>query len=256
MISGATLGWHNYIQNSRLILDSADKLFDQIGVEMRMTDELSYAPIQDLASILSYQRITSATTLKERLLSLPYLQKELLTHKSISSIYVAYDDGSFFLVRPLRTEAMGKAFKAPAGAAYLVQSLERIAGQPMRALYLFLDASLTEIGRTPRPDYRYDPRDRDWYQRAVREGRLVRTDPYIFFTTREVGVTFSHPGANGHSVVGVDATLEDVSRLLLSHKVTPSSRMVWFDRNERVIAFDQPELLIQRAADNGQGERL
>jgi HD-GYP domain-containing protein (c-di-GMP phosphodiesterase class II) len=254
VISGAALGWHNYIQNSRMILDSADKLFDQVGVEMRMTVELSYAPMQDLASIFAYQPITRATTLKERLLSLPYLQKELLKHKSVESMYVAYDDGSFFLVRPLRTEETGKAFKGPAGAAYLVQSLERKAGQPLRALYIFLDASLTEIGRMPRADYRYDPRDRDWYRRAVREGRLVRTDPYIFFTTRELGVTFSHPAANGHSVVGVDATLEDVSRMLLSHKATPSTRMVWFDRNEQVIAFDQPELLIQRAVDNGQGE--
>jgi hypothetical protein len=88
----------------------------------------------------------------------------------------------------------------------------------------------------------------------IQNSRLVRTDPYIFFTTRELGVTFSYRGANGHSVVGVDATLEDVSRLLLSHKVTPSSRMVWFDRNEQVITFDQPEQRIQRAVDNGQGE--
>jgi len=254
VIAGAILGWHSYVQNSRLILDSADKLFDHIGVEMRMADELSYAPMQDLASLLAYQRIATATTLKERLFSLPYFHKELLMHKTISAIYVGYDDGSFFQVRPLRTEAMGKAFKAPAGAAYLVRSLERTVGQPLRGLYVFFDASLTEVGRTPLTDYRYDPRERGWYQQAMLEGRLVRTAPYIFFTTREVGVTFSQPAANGHSVVGVDATLEDLSRLLLSHKVTPSTRMVWFDKNERVIAFDQPELLIKRAADNGQDE--
>jgi len=254
VISGATLGWYNHTQNSRLILDSADKLFDQIEVEMRMTVELSYAPIQNLTSVFAYQRITGATTLKERLLSLPYLHEELLMHKSIASIYVAYDDGSFFLVRPLRTESMRKAFTAPDDAAYLVQSVERVPGQPMRGMYLFFDASLTEISRTPRTDYRYDPRDRDWYQRAVREGRLVRTDPYIFFTTRELGLTFATRGANGHSVVGVDATMGDVSRLLLSRKITPSTRMVWFDSNEQVIAFDQPEHLMQRVVDNGQGK--
>ncbi|MCK9197273.1 MAG: hypothetical protein M0P16_09860 [Syntrophales bacterium] len=254
LISGATLGWYNHTQNSRLILDSADKLFDQIEVEMRMTVELSYAPIQNLTSIFAYQRITGATTLKERLLSLPYLHEELLTHKSIASIYVAYDDGSFFLVRPLRTEAMRKAFTAPANAAYMVQSVERTAGRPIRGLYLFFDASLTEISRAPRADYRFDPRDRDWYQRAVREGRLVRTDPYIFFTTRELGMTFSRRSGNGHSVVGVDATMEDASKLLLSRKITPSTRMVWFDSNEQVIAFDQPEYLMQRVVDNGQGK--
>ncbi|MEI7638495.1 MAG: HD domain-containing phosphohydrolase [Syntrophus sp. (in: bacteria)] len=254
LISGATLGWYNHTQNSRLILDSADKLFDQVEVEMRMTVELNYAPIQNLTSIFAYQRITGATTLKERLLSLPYLHEELLTHKSIASIYVAYDDGSFFLLRPLRTEAMRKAFTAPADAAYMVQSVERTAGRPIRGLYLFFDASLTEISRTPRADYRYDPRDRDWYQRALREDRLVRTDPYIFFTTRELGLTFSRRSGNVHSVVGVDATMENTSRLLLSRKITPSTRMVWFDRNEQVIAFDQPEHLMQRVVNNGQGK--
>jgi len=255
VIAGAILGWHNYIQNSRLILNSADKLFDHIGAEVRMTVELNNARIHDLASILACQTITGATTLKERLLNLPYFQKELMTHESLSAIYVGYDDGSFFLVRPLRTEAEKKAFKAPAGSAYLVQSLERTAGQPLRGLYLFLDASLTEISRTPQADYsKYDPRNRNWYQQAVRKKRLVCTDPYIFFTTREVGVTFSQPAANGHSVVAVDATMEEVSKILLSLKVTPSSRLVWFNRDERVIAFDQPEQLIQRTVDNGQGE--
>ena len=254
VVAGATLGWYNYIQNSRLILDSADKLFDQIALEMRMTVETTYAPMQDLASIFAYHRITDAATLQERLLSLPSLHEELLTHKSIAAIYVGYDNGSFFLVRPLRTEAIRNVFKAPAGAAYLVQSLERSAGRPLRGMYLFLDDGLAEIGRTLQPDYRYDPRDRDWHRQAVRKGRLVRTDPYIFFSTRELGVTFAQRGANRHSVIGVDATMEDVSRLLLSRKVTPSARLVWFDRNEQVIAFDQPEQLIQRAVvDKGQG---
>ncbi len=254
VFSGLTLGWYNHLQNSRLILDSADKLFDQVEVEMRMTVELYYAPIHNLTSIFAYQRITGATTLKERLLSLSYLPEELLTQKSIASIYVAYDDGSFFLIRPLRTEAMRKAFTAPADAAYLVQSVERTAGEPMRGVYIFFDEARTEIGRTTRADYRFDPRDRDWYQRALREDRQIRTDPYIFFTTRELGVTFSRRSANGRGVVGVDATMEDISSLLLSRKITPSTRMVWFDGNEQVIAFDQPELLMQRIVDDGQGK--
>jgi len=253
IIAGTILGWHNYLQNTRLILETADKLFAQLGAEMRMKEEVNYASLKELVSAMSYQQINQTVTLAERLNLMPYLREELRSHPSISSLYFGYDDGSFFLVRPLRAAAMRSKFAAPPGAEYLVQSVERIPGKAARKLYLFFDAALKEIGRVPRADYTYDPRHRHWYRQAVQAGRLVYTDPYVFFTTREIGVTFSRRSANGHSVVAVDATLEEVSKLLLSRRITPSSRMVWFDGQERVMALDQPELLIKQAVDNGRG---
>lgn len=64
----------------------------------------------------------------------------------------------------------------------------------------------------------YDPRNRPWYRNAVK-GRGVRwSEPYIFRTTRDLGITASlalspTPGKSGE-VVGVDIMLKDLSRFL------------------------------------------
>ncbi|MBK8963838.1 MAG: hypothetical protein IPM75_12370 [Candidatus Competibacteraceae bacterium] len=41
------------------------------------------------------------------------------------------------------------------------------------------------LRRDSRPDYAFDPRARPWYQAARRQSGRIRTDPYLFFTTRE-----------------------------------------------------------------------
>ena len=42
-----------------------------------------------------------------------------------------------------------------------------------------------------RPGYVFDPRTRPWFQLARGNDRPVLTEPYVFFTTREVGTTLA-----------------------------------------------------------------
>jgi hypothetical protein len=66
-------------------------------------------------------------------------------------------------------------FKAPANAAYLVQSIERGAGASLRGAYVFLDNTLATVERREVPDYVFDPRTRGWYQQAVATSHQVKT---------------------------------------------------------------------------------
>mgnify|MGYP001576690712 CR=1 FL=1 len=63
----------------------------------------------------------------------------------------------------------------------------------------------------------YDPRKRPWYQNAVSQKEIVWSDPYIFRTTRDVGITASmrlNSGTGSREVVGIDIMLKDMSHLL------------------------------------------
>ena len=139
---------------------------------------------------------------------------------------------------------MRQSFGAPPDAAFLVQSV--IAGdRPVAGRYLFLNAQLGVIRNEPRPNYRYDPRTREWYRRAMASAALVRTDPYIFFTTREVGTTLAKRTPSGSAVVGVDITLQTLSRHLAESRVTFSSRLALVDRLGFVIAHPDSARLVR-----------
>ena len=101
----------------------------------------------------------------------------------------------------------------------------------------------------PRPDYQFDPRTRDWYRQALVSAGPIRTPPYAFFTTREIGTTLAQKSVDGRSVVGVDITLRDLSRGLAQSRVTPSARMVLVDRHGLVIAHPDPGQLVRSAPD-------
>lgn len=240
VLSGGVLGWYNYSQSTRMLMVSSTRLFDRISAELEDTVDRVYAPLRTFTDLFSHQRVNDARTLDERLKSLPYISEALKSNEQMDAVYVGYDDGDFFLVRPLRSAAARQAFKAPGNAAYLVQSMEYEAGRPPVGRYLYFNAALTEIRREIRTDYQYDPRTRDWYTLAAASpGKLIRTVPYLFFALQQPGVTLARTSANGHSIVAVGITLAQLSQVLVKERVTPSSQLAWFGEDGTVLAYDQ-----------------
>lgn len=59
---------------------------------------------------------------------------------------MGYGDGDFFLIRSLASRAVALAVQAPAGARFLVQSMER-QGRAARPTFIFFDEWLQELER-------------------------------------------------------------------------------------------------------------
>lgn len=89
--------------------------------------------------------------------------------------------------------------------------------RPGRVTWLDLDGSGAETARAEVADD-YDPRLRPWYQAAAKQSGIVWGAPYIFRTTRELGITASRTltprTGGGVEVVGIDIKLSDLSRFL------------------------------------------
>ena len=81
-------------------------------------------PVRRFAEILAQDPIVRARTLDSRLEALPLMVHAFDDAAPVAAVYAGYDDGSFFLVRPLRDASERSAFAAPEGAAFLVQSVE------------------------------------------------------------------------------------------------------------------------------------
>jgi phosphoserine phosphatase RsbU/P len=250
-IAGVAIVGYGYRATSRLLLAAGDEEFLRIAEHTAERVRNLLAPARLLVELLARHPLTRAGTLAGRLEALPLLTGALAAHPEISAVYIGFGNGDFFLVRSL-SGPVRQTLRAPAGASFLVQSLAGT-DRPAPGRYLYLDRLLGVVRDEPRPDYRFDPRTRDWYRQATETEALVRTSPYVFFTTREIGTTLAQGSGTNGAVVGVDITLQELSRHLAQSRVTPSAQIALVDRLGFVIAHPDPARLVRSAPGGNPG---
>lgn len=99
---------------------------------------------------------------------------------------------------------------------------------------------------TPPSDF--DPRERDWYQRAVQEKDTIVTAPYVDAQTGDLVVTFAHPYYQDSrliGVVGADVTVTDVIDIVGSIAPTPSSFAFLTTADGTLIAHPDSDLTLE-----------
>ena len=103
----------------------------------------------------------------------------------------------------------------------------------------------------------YDPRTRPWYQQATRHadatgGELITwTDPYIFFTAKEPGITaatlFTAPDGKRY-VLGIDVLLTDISKFTSALRIGEHGKVTVLTRDNRIIGLPYDASFIDEAA--------
>ena len=244
LLTGVVLGLFNYRQTTQIILSSSEKLFNRIEQDVRLDLHATYEPIRHLLTLLAEYPATQAPDLEQRLALLKPFSQSLKDNPDLASLYLGYGNGDFFMVRPLRTPDLKTLLKAPDTAAYQVWSIERTgnSGQ-VRSQSLFFDQDLALISRQDNPDETYDPRTRAWYSSARSDSDQITTEPYIFFSTHNVGTTLARRSGE-QAVMGADLTLAELSATLAKHVVTPSTEIVLFDAEGNAIAYPDSSKLI------------
>ncbi len=248
LLTGIALGLFNYRQTTQIIFSSSTTLFERIRHDVEKDLELTYQPIRHLLSLLALHEATQGEDLDQRLKMLAPMVQALRDNPRLASLYLGYENGDFFMVRPLRDAVVKARFDAPEQAAYQVWSIERSTAS-LDANYLFYDGSLNLISRRQRLEETYDPRTRDWYKQARGDGGQITTAPYVFFSTAEVGTTLARR-AGLTTVMGADLTLADLSATLARHQITPSSEVMLYDTSGHAIAY--PNLQHHLTAEGAQ----
>lgn len=243
LFTGVVLGLFNYQQTSRLIFSSSSTLFERIQHDVQRDLDNTYRPIRHLLSLLALHAATETDTLDERLEMLPLFVQALRDNPKLASIYLGYEDGDFFMVRPLRSDMLKQRFNAPDKAAYQVWVIDRSASGTASD-YLFYDGSLNQLSRRQNLREPYDPRQRDWFKRARGDGGQITTAPYLFFSTQEIGTTLARRSGLT-TVIGADLTLDDLSATLASHRVTPNSQVVLADNDGNAVAYPDSSRLLK-----------
>jgi len=245
LLTGIVLGIFNYQQSTQIILSSSEKLFDRIEQDVRLDLKATYEPIRHLLSLQVVNPAIHGTDLAQRLTLLKPFSQSLIDNPDLASLYLGYNNGDFFMVRPLRTEDLKTQLKAPQSAVYQVWSIERNSSGLAHSQSLFFDQDLTFISRQDNPEDRYDPRSRTWFTSASVGHDQITTEPYVFFSTHDVGTTLARRGGE-QVVMGADLTLAELSATLAKHVVTPATQIVLFNTQGNAVAYpDSSRLIIE-----------
>ncbi len=100
------------------------------------------------------------------------------------------------------------------------------------------------IARDNDPLDPYDARTRPWYIKASNLDSRIWTNPYIFFTSQQPGITVATPivfpqeGLQG--VVGVDIEISDISNFLSELRVSETGAAVILHQDGSVLAHPDP----------------
>jgi hypothetical protein len=179
-----------------------------------------------------------------------FFLEELRLSPHLSGMFVGYPDGGFHFVS--RNDEAGKG-----GTLTKVISAE--AG--VRTVNLTWRGPDLAVARTASdPADTYDPRTRSWYKAATERRDLIWTDPYVFFTAREPGITVAIPviDASGgiEAVIGLDIELSTVSRFLVQLGFQSGGSAYILGPQGDVIAHGRETLVLPGSEGNADTLRL
>lgn len=239
-----------YVNSERTLLQHARTLMRDVAFATIAHSDRFLAPAEAAAKLskrLAEQEIVASDDpdLLEKVLF-----EQLQLAPQFSGIFYGDASGNFVYVMRAEGEAPG----------------------PYRSKHVFRDDDAVETHlRWRDPDFkliesrldpndRYDPRERPWYQDAEARAGTVWTDPYIFYTSQNPGITVASPifEADGgiQGVVGVDIEIGAISDFLARLKIGERGQALVMNQNGDVIAHPRPEIIKTRAKGDAPGLRF
>ncbi len=251
LLLGAALAWQGYRGIRQTLVAAAGDAAQQVAKTIDERARRLIEPAQSSIRLLAHN--TTLHTQAQRMDRLPQLVEMLDANRMLSAAYLGYPSGEFLLVRRLRDPQLMQRFAAPPGTAFLVQSVSHGDGAKVQGEWRFYDRALNLLQAQAKPDYRYDPRLRPWFAQATVQPATVLTRPYVFFTTREVGLTMAQRSVDGGAVIGLDVSVNDLASETQDLRMTPGTEIVVVDDQGNVVAYPDPQRAIVH---EGQGVRL
>ena len=249
---GFILSFYSYKKTTAIVLSATDKLFDQLALEVAENFKGTYSPVIQSVSLLSYSHVIKGRTLAERLGSIQLLADVLRHEQAIAGLQIGYENGDYFILRPLSSKEDRDLFAAPEEAAYMVDNIVMDTTGSGMLTRLFLTDKLLEVERLEPVPSDFDPRKRTWFIQAMETPAVVSTQPYLFHFLRKIGTTVSRQIPGGAAVVAADITLEQISRTLATTSFAANEEKVVLRSDGTVLAYNKKDCLIPRAVALGK----
>lgn len=226
----------SYISSERALIGHARDLLHDVGVNTIEHSRWFLRPAKDAAE-LAARLAENQVIVSEDLSQLEqFLFQQLRLASQFSGLYYGAEDGSFVFV-----------MRSPDGPGPFRTKFISTENGARKVELVWRDADF-RIVETRRDDADpYDPRTRPWFVRAKDTRETVWTDPYIFYSSQQPGITLSAPVQNTtgevKGVVGVDIEIGMISHFLARLQIGDRGRALIINRNGDVIAHPLIDLI-------------
>lgn len=227
----------SYLTSERVLLGHARDLMLDVANET-IEHSVNFLEPAEAAADLSQRLAQQDVVNSENVESLEkYFFEQLRSSAQFSGIFYGNEAGAFVYVK--RDDSVE-------GAAYRTKVITVENGE-RRVSIIWRSNTFELVVREPDPNDSYDPRTRPWYERARARRGVAWTDPYIFFTSKNPGITVGAPVLAGQSsiqgVVGVDIEIVQISDFLAGLTIGKTGRAFLLNRNGDVLAHPEPALI-------------
>jgi adenylate cyclase len=216
---------------------TADKIMHEVSFSLN-------AEVNDLIQPISTQSKISRDLVLSK--TLPSDQNDSLVKYSYTVLRSLPQAQMMYFARPNGDFIISKRNKGVINSEIITQRSTNNANIIIR------NKAGKEVSRTTKTVV-YNPQKRPWYKKAVNEKQAVWSDPYVFKTGGVLGITRATPiYISGHlkMVVGVDITLNELSRFVGQLKPTKNSITMIIDASGHVVAYPKLNSLLLKH--NGQ----
>jgi len=162
-----------------------------------------------------------------------YFYEQLQLNSQFSAIYYGKENGSFIMVLRKKDGYMSK-----------IISMNQLGIKKVKIKYYdkkFKYKNQNDIKDT------YDPRVRTWYNLAKKNKGIIWTDPYVFFTLKQPGITTATALYDKNNrlkgVVGVDIEISNLSKFISNLKISHNSKVFIIDESLKIVAFPHTQTI-------------
>lgn len=243
LLLSVLLVFQNYQSNKNALLIATTESARQLSDTLNEKAKRLTGPAQSALKILSYDPLLQASSLEQRQQRLPVLFETLRSNDVLSAIYVGYTNGEFFLLRELSNSNLRLSLNPPTESHYLLQSVH-LTPAGMQQVWFYYDQERRLLKQEVKTDTKFDPRTRPWFKRASENKEQILTNPYLFYTTREIGITLAQQGRNSVNIIGMDAAVDDLAAQISALQLTKGSQLAIVDDKDQILAHSDTEKII------------
>jgi putative two-component system response regulator len=217
----------SYYSSKKVMLRHADNIMNTIS-SLTLDKSLQFMQKAKNAADLSKRLATNKVVNSENSdLMFKYFYEQLEMNDHFSSIYYGSKNGDFIMLLKNKKGFLRKEILNT--------------GDKRKVLKIQYDKKMkTVLSKDENPD-KYDPRVRPWYIKALTQKDLIWTSPYVFFTSKQPGITTAAPIFNKdkkiEGVVGVDIEINDLAKFISNLKISENSKVFMMDSSLKMIAF-------------------
>ena len=203
-----------------------------------------FSQVELIASVLSKNKLFEQDTPINGFADFEELFKVALRKTQFALTFqLTLNDGSMLQVRNVKRQTSFQknlSHPLPAYATYAVRKMERSEEETgMSESWEYMNSDFSPIIKENLQAAQYDPRERQWYVNTVINKKSLWSEPYIFKTSEEIGITISNPifvDDKVHGVISIDFSLIDFGDLLSKVKTTANSCVRLINDKNEIVA--------------------